>query len=253
MWPFKSKPSKKSGTTFAELGAAFPLYEAPVDTATDYKGAGTCSICGEQAKVCFELGIGAAVICACPKCGTENGLDASDGEPQPCRSCKTVIPFPISSKNTILTCYSCLRRGRAAITKDTELGMISWEQAFEGMTHGRPGLNHPDFEMVPTESDWISARLPREIMFELLRTPTYLTIQGDAWQFCCKHPMIYLGEWSRDDFRKRAPDADAETYFRGIVKDVVPGLWEDELHDETGIYVFRCSSCGRLRAHWDLA
>ena len=29
--------------------------------------------------------------------------------------------------------------------------MISWEQAFEGITHGVPELNRTDFEMVPKE------------------------------------------------------------------------------------------------------
>jgi hypothetical protein len=57
----------------------------------------------------------------------------------------------------IVACYSCLRQGRAAITKDTELGMVSWEQAFEGVTHGIPGLAHPDFELVPKENDWVGA------------------------------------------------------------------------------------------------
>jgi hypothetical protein len=37
------------------------------------------------------------------------------------------------------------------------------------------------------------------------------------------------------------------------VQDSVPGLWEDQLHDITGIYVFRCPSCDRVTAHWDIA
>ena len=47
--------------------------------------------------------------------------------------------------------------------------------------HGLPGLNHPDFEMVPLEGeeDWAGARVPTEWMLELLRTPTYSTWQGE--------------------------------------------------------------------------
>ena len=131
--------------------------------------------------------------------------------------------------------------------------MISWEQAFEGMTHGRPGLRHSDFELVPTDSEWVRARLPQEVMFELLRTPTYQSIQGDSWLFCCKLPMVFIGEWNRAEFTKRAPNGDGEALFRTIVRDVVPGLWEDNLHDETGVYVFRCQKCSRQMAHWDLA
>jgi len=107
--------------------------------------------------------------------------------------------------------------------------------------------------MVPTESDWIRARLPKEIMFELLRTPGYSTIQGEEWQFCCKEPMVFLGQWKRDDFNNHAPDGQGEALFRKAVKDIVPGLWEDELHDVTGIYVFRCPKCSRMTAHWDMA
>jgi uncharacterized protein CbrC (UPF0167 family) len=240
--------------TFSDLNSPFPLFEAPVKDAADYKGPGTCSICGERAKVCFELGIGCAIMARCPNCGAENGLDASDCEPVPCRECNQTIPFlPVSEFESILTCYSCLRAGKAAITKDTHLGMISWEQAFEGMTHGRPGLRNRDFELVPTDSDWVRARLPQDVMFELLRTPTYSTIQGDCWQFCCRQPMVFLGEWDRADFTANAPDRNGEAHFRSIVQDVAPGLWEDQLHDSTGIYVFRCQKCGRKTAHWDLA
>jgi uncharacterized protein CbrC (UPF0167 family) len=241
MWPFKRKqppPPKPPDTTFATLGAPFPLFDAPVRCAEDYVAAGKCSICGQQAQICFELGIGSNVICVCPKCEAENGLNAEKRQSKLCRNCKAEVPFPDVPKGKLLTCYSCLRAGRAAITKDTELGMVSWEQALEGMTHGRPRLNRPDFELVTTNSDWIRAKLPQAMMFELLRTPTYSTIQGDQWQFCCKQPMIYLGEWSREEFRKRTPDGDGEAYFRGIVKEIVPGLWEDKLHDETGVYVF---------------
>jgi uncharacterized protein CbrC (UPF0167 family) len=163
------------------------------------------------------------------------------------------MPFPAIEDEEIRVCYSCLRSGQAGITKDTELGMVSWEQAFDGVTHGIPGLDRPDFEMVPKENDWVGARLPQEIMFELLRTPTYSTIQGDRWQFCCRRPMVFIGEWSREEFTRRAPDADGHRYFEEVVQNSVPGLWEDQLHDITGVYVFRCPSCESVTAHWDIA
>jgi uncharacterized protein CbrC (UPF0167 family) len=142
--------------------------------------------------------------------------------------------------------------GGAAITKDTKLGMISWEQAFQGVTHGIPGLDRDDFEMVPKNDGWVGARLPQEMMYELLRTPTYLTIQGERWQFCCQRPIIFVGEWSRDEFSRRAPDGNGRAFFEAIVQNTDPGLWEDRLHDAIGVYVFRCPACGRLTAHWDI-
>jgi uncharacterized protein CbrC (UPF0167 family) len=180
-------------------------------------------------------------------------LDADDREDGPCRQCQTAVPFPDLGDDEIKACYSCLRSGKAAITKDTELGMISWEQAFAGVTHGLPGMDRTDFELVPKADDWVGARLPREMMFELLRTPTYRSIQGERWQFCCRRPMVFIGEWSREEFARRAPDGDGRRYFEEVVQDTVPGLWEDRLHDITRVYVFRCPSCERVTAHWDLA
>src|SRR5690606_12048627 len=123
----------------------------------EYCGIGKCSLCGSEGQHCFQLGIGCAVMLACPSCGTVNGLDADDREDISCRQCQAVVPFPDIDDDEIKVCYACLRAGKAAITKDTELGMVSWEQAFEGVTHGRPGLDRPDFETVSTDDDWAGA------------------------------------------------------------------------------------------------
>lgn len=131
--------------------------------------------------------------------------------------------------------------------------MISFDQVVEGLTHGVPKLKRSDFDVVKTGSGWDRVRLPKEMMLELVRTPTYATIQGECWQFCCRRPMVFIGTWSRADFAARAPDSNGQNLFNEVVQDVVPGLWEDQLHDETGVYVFRCPTCGRLTAHWDLA
>ena len=131
--------------------------------------------------------------------------------------------------------------------------MVSWEQAFEGVTNGIPGLSRADFEMVPKGDDWVGARLPRDVMFELLRTPTYITIQGEVWQFCCRQPMVFIGEWNRDEFGRRAPDGDGRRFFEQVVQNSVPGLWGNQLHDITGVYVFRCPVCSRIAANWDIA
>ncbi len=239
--------------TFAQLGVPFPLFEASTDQANEYCGEADCSLCGKTKQHCFYLGIGCAVMLNCLHCGTLAGLDAYDQEDTSCHSCGTSIPFPDVGEEEVSVCYGCLRSGKAAITKDTQLGMISWRQALEGVTHGSPGLKHSDFEMVPKQGDWAGARLPHAMMWELLRTPTYSIIQGERWQFCCRRPMIFVGEWSRDDFSRRAPDGDGCRFFNEIVQDPVSGLWEDELHDVTGVYVFRCPQCDRLTAHWDIA
>ena len=239
--------------TFEQLGIPFPLFEASTEDACEFAGRKECFLCGKQNQYCFRLEIGCDIMLHCTHCDTLNGLDADDRKSVSCRACQTMIAFPEISDEEITVCYGCLRLGKAAITKDTELGMVSWEKAFEGITNGIPGLNRPDFEMVSLKDEWVGVRLPQEMMFELLRTPTYSTMQGDRWLFCCQIPMIYVGEWSRDEFSRRAPDGNGQKLFNQIVEDVMPGLWEDELHDVTGVYVFRCSVCNIFKAHWDLA
>jgi len=88
---------------------------------------------------------------------------------------------------------------------------------------------------------------------ELLRMPTYVSIQGDRWQFCCRRPMIFIGTWDNDDFARNAPDGDGRRLFDEIVSDPLTELWDDALHDITGIYVFRCSECRKLKSYWDIA
>jgi uncharacterized protein CbrC (UPF0167 family) len=248
----------QSTRTFADLGIPFSLFRGPVEEASEYAGVVRCALCGEQGH-CFTLGIGADVVARCPACRAENALDAQDKEGGACRSCGAGVPFPPVAPGDLVACYRCLRGGGAALTKDTELGMIRWEDAAAGVTHGLPGsgIAPAGYEEVPKEDDddegWVAVRLPREQMFELVRTPTYLTIQGERWLFCCKHPMAYVGAWSREEFTRRAPDGDGKALFERIVEDAGEGLWEDELHDETGVYVFHCDQCDRFRAHWDIA
>lgn len=239
---------------FADLGVPFPLFEAPTSEASDYAGLASCRLCGERDRHCFELGIGCAIM-PCSTCGTENGLDAHDRKDRACRSCQTVIPFPPSLKSikNLLVCHECLRAGKAAITKDTEFGMVSWDQALQGITNGVPGLKTDEFELVPIDpkEDWYGVRIPKEHLFELLRTPTFTTWQGERWLFCCKRPMTYLGGWdsvSPDDrraFLQKAIDADEQTK---------EWIW-DSVYNEQGrvcLYVFKCNSCGRHRATWDM-
>jgi uncharacterized protein CbrC (UPF0167 family) len=132
--------------------------------------------------------------------------------------------------------------------------MVAWEEAAEGLTHGVPGLERSDFELVPSEEDpeWIRARVPTELLFELLRTPGYVTWQGEEWQFCCGRPGIYLGEWKEDEFHKRAPDGDGLALFRQVDLEGLDGELWGSLGGIGGPYVFRCPVCRRLSGHWDM-
>lgn len=245
-------------STFADLGIPFPLYEAPVAASddSDYAGTGSCCICGAKGAHCFQLGIGTAVMLPCPACNAMNGLDVDDKRNVECRSCGGPISYPsqVAAKREPKACYNCLRGGRAALTKDTEFGMVSWEQAFAGVSGGVPGLEQDLFEQVPVDDDddeWFGVRLPKEIMFELLRTPTYGTWQGERWLFCCRQPMTFLGEWQREQFDARAIDSDGESLYYETLEDSPEDTW-DWLGERLCAYVFQCKLCQKLRGHYDM-
>lgn len=239
-------------TTFADLGLEFPLFQAQLSDAAEYGGIFRCSLCSTEGH-CFLLGIGSYLVVHCDSCGEVNFLDADDRDDSSCRSCGRAVLFPVGDESPIHVCYSCLRAGRAAITKDTEFGMVSWEQAVAGVTHGVPGLRTEQFPLVDTGDGWLGAVVASQHLFELLHTPTPSTIQGEQWQFCCQQPMPYVGRWEREDLSRRASDGNGSAYLDRLLGEHVPGLWEDQLHDITGIYVFRCSKCGREVATWDIA
>lgn len=242
--------------TFADLGIPFPLFEAPTNEASDYAGLATCRLCGGQDRHCFELGIGDALILPCPACGLENGLDADDGADAPCRSCGSVVPFPepLKAKRQLLVCYDCLRAGKAAMTKGTEFGMVSWDQAFEGLAHGGPGLRTEEFEtvLIDPEEEWYGVRVPGEHLRELLRTPGFHSWQDERWLFCCRRPMTYLGGWC-SVMESLRPD-DPRGFFEGRIDldhGLKDGVWEGLGSGDVCLYVYRCRSCARLRATWD--
>jgi uncharacterized protein CbrC (UPF0167 family) len=239
------------GASFADLGIPFPLFEGPVD-GTEFCGLATCTLCRRPAQNCFHLGVGDYVMTHCAACGSLNGLSASDLKDGLCRSCGAQIPFPaVGNSKEVRVCYDCLREGRAALTKDTELGMISWEQALEGVTNGVPRLKRTDFELVPREDDWVAVRLPQEMMFELLRTPTYCSWQGERWLFCCQRPMVYVGNWTSEDFCEFAPDRDGSKFLYEVIADACPGIWAAVQEGQVSTYVFRCPACRKFAGHSD--
>jgi len=236
-----------------DLKSVFPLFQASLEDAADVCDF-PCVFCGNDTQPRFELGIGADIITSCTPCGELLALDADDRKGGSCPRCKKVVAFPLTTQGPLSCCANCLREGRAAITKDTELGMVTWEHAKSGWTHGLPGRIPVGWEVSEPNADgWRQVKVDRSFITELLRTPTYSTIQGDQWLFCCRAPMNFIGTWSRERFVHEAIGGDGRDLFNKIVERAVPGLWEDRLHDVTGIYVFQCSQCLKRRAHCDIA
>jgi uncharacterized protein CbrC (UPF0167 family) len=137
--------------------------------------------------------------------------------------------------------YGAVRAGYAVMTKDTELGMISWNRA-GGVSNIGPS------EIDPSDIDQAQ-------IWELLHTPNFISWQGEKWLFSHGRPMIYVGVWSQLEFIMYADDGDGEALFSEVVEDQPAGdLWAQvEPQGPVSVYVFRCPSSGRLRATWDRA
>ena len=211
--------------TFAQLGIPFPLFAAPIDETTDYVGAKVCKLCGILQPHTFRVD---AVMIPCSSCNSINALETNSRHDAECSQCKSIVPFPNREDDSIQVCYSCLREGKAAIVQDTELGMVHWEHF------------------------WLCEITP-EARNELLRTPGYLSWQDERWLFCCGQPMVYLGDWGRDEFNAQAPNGDGKLLFDEIVIDREPDMWElDEYGESISYYVFQCSQCQKLSCYWDM-
>lgn len=238
----------------------FPLFAVDMEQAGSYVGPGFCVVQQRKAKHVFELGIGDFIRRVCTKCKTENYLDAMDAEDVPCVSCKTIVEFPSFPGDEVTVSYEAIRAGDVAMTKDTEFGMIGPEQAAAGLTHGEPDMETDQpVELVELEDGWMGAKLPPADMWELLRTPTFVSWQGEVWLFSEGRPMVFKGSWSREDFNERAAAAavsgGGKALFEAIVEDLPPfDIWERfEPGSEVCVYVFECSRSGVLRANWDMA
>jgi hypothetical protein len=280
---------------FAELGIPFPLFEADVRNASDYKGLATCVLCGQTRVHCFGVN---EVIVPCSHCDCDMAFDTRQDEQMTCPRCGVTHMLPALPRDQyrkILVCYACLRAGRAAFDHDTIVGMVAWEHVQAGHTLELPVEPEPEpdrqarpptlladgtsvmlpigpegplyagpaarqgFEHVVVarrpfgpggpELDWEAVRVPQVHLVELLRTPSYSTWQGERWLICCLQPMVYVGEWTAHDFEQYAGAGKGRALFDAIVPDTFDGLWGN---GSAGIYVFRCTACGRLDCHWDL-
>lgn len=251
-----TSPGPADDATFADLGIPFPLFEGPVRDAADFAADAGCSLCGNGGPA-FRLGAGANLIVPCPGCGAPAALKANRGADGRCDACDAAVPFPTplaESSGDPTACYACLRGGRAAITHDTTHGMVRWEDARAGLTHGPPGTPLDGVEVVPGEGDgWSRVRVPREELEELVRTPGYCSWQGEQWRFHCGRPAVFLGSWSRDRLDREAADGDGRALLERLLTephDDADRLW-DALGDGPSIYVFRCRDCGERVAQTD--
>jgi uncharacterized protein CbrC (UPF0167 family) len=238
----------------------FRLYRAAVEDSAEYAGSGFCALCGTATDSRLALGIGADVIYRCTMCEQQFAVAAEghDQRAKTCPHCHMVVDgYRLGDDPAI--CYPCLRLGRAALTKDTEFGMVRWSDAAQGRTHGVPGLTrtHPGFSSSePNPDGWVAVNIPPIVLQELVRTPTYRTCQGERWLFCCATTMLYCGEWTKTDLADHTP-ANPEAALIDVFEGAQPWMWNQvpdnpQHHTGWGFYAFECELCNRMRGHFDM-
>lgn len=270
---------KADMTTFADLGIAFPLFEAPVRACASHVGPQVCPLCNTEQRY-FQRISEVAWVGPCPDCGTTNRRTADEGTfdgtnfAWRCSACEANLTSLILkwAEEKRLVCYRCVKERGIKFVKDTEFGMVDPGSVSTGITGGVPGLAEAEgFELVVVDENWndtdieeyrvvsMGVRIDPEHLRELLRTPTYFGWQEETWLFCCRRPMIFVGHWF-DVVRVLAPP-DRGELFRQIYETVSPDFaWPCDDYQAASsqfeksdpeMYVFRCPECQRLRGHVD--
>jgi hypothetical protein len=159
-------------------------------------------------------------------------------------------------------CYACFRAGGVKHTIDTELGMVSSDQASSGWTGGLPkgARTHASFAQRLRadggEEAWIEFQVDPAALVELTRTPAYSTAQGESWLYCCKLPMVYRGQLDSTDLVDRPADDPAVPFLAkvlGLRFDEAEEAAEEIMAARFSVHAFRCRHCASERAHGDRA
>jgi uncharacterized protein UPF0167 len=142
-------------------------------------------------------------------------------------------------------CIDCLRRGRFYFSHQTEVGYLSPDEGLSSETGRQRKL---------------ARTFNRANLAALLRTPQFVTWQGERWLVHCDDFMTYLGEWKPHDFQHHAPNGDGRKLFMGMFdQKELAALWDETTPAGAKapedwsfhVHVFRCRHCGILRGHWD--
>jgi len=214
--PRPKPPASQKLASIADDGYLFPLFEGPLESAVA-DDAGPCAFCATPSEVRFAR-----------------------------------------------ACFACFRAGKAvAHVVGTELGMVRAEDAAVGLTHGVPvSLAPPGHERVDVPAEdghepWVRLRVDAAALNELLRTPRYETWQGESWLFCCQKPMVFMGPMREALLeRLREPEQTQEEVVAKLLQVNARDAHRrtaEVLAGRISMYVFRCASCAKRRAHWDSA
>jgi hypothetical protein len=214
--PRATLPEQKRAR-ISDDGYPFPLFEGPLESA-NVDDAGPCAFCSTQAEVRFAK-----------------------------------------------ACYACFRAGKAVShVMDTELGMVRAEDAEEGLTHGFPkSAAPPGYELVEMRAaagdtePWVRVRMSEASLTELLRTPKYETWQGERWLFCCTQPRVFVGPLKEALLERLRETQETQEEVVGQLLQVdareAHRRTTEVLKGRISMYVFRCTTCKKHRAHWDCA
>lgn len=103
----------------------------------------------------------------------------------------------------------------------------------------------------------VRVQVPPELVLELLAAPSYPTWQDSTWLFCCQRPMIFVGNWGKQNFDESALDGDGRALLNAALGSeryggwsaLGPGRWND--NPDLGVFVFFCPVCVGVRGYYD--
>jgi len=164
---------------------------------------------------------------------------------QECEQCKqerklfTLNPNPYASPDWI--CIECLTSIKIETTHNTDLGFVA------------PNL--------PEGIDDARKHVPEASYQEMIKTPPFLSIQGEQWLSHCNDFMDYIGTWEAPDFTEKSKDGNGKSLFCEMTHEDYWHLWEEcGLAENENKYTwqdclyhtFECWHCKIKKGYWEI-
>ncbi|MFK7775162.1 MAG: CbrC family protein [Saprospiraceae bacterium] len=171
-------------------------------------------------------------------------LDRFQFEIDKCKSCHEEKSLFVANPNLNPVpesiCIDCLKTIDIEITHRTKFGFVDAD--------------------LPKGLEDAKLKVSRESFSEMLKTPPYLTLQGENWLCHCKDFMEYIGRWEAPDFTNESNDANGKKLFLEMTNKDYQHLWEEsELPDNEKEYTwgdvfyhtFECRHCKIKQGYWE--
>ena len=150
---------------------------------------------------------------------------------------------PNAHPNPTWICIECLKTIEIVTIHNTAFGFVT--------------------NNLPKDLEHESAKkhVSKEAFEEMLRTPTFLSLQGEQWLGHCDDFMDYIGTWEAPDFTNESEDGNGKKLFKEMSNKDEHHLWEEfDLAEneskhtwENCLYhTFECRTCKVKKGYWEI-